>query len=130
MATSLEAQHDLTVDSDGDTKGQHNVINSYNLVNVVHNANTLRISFASFIIVQYVLQASPCRIICTAISVLKRGCPITPIMQSVDAKQPSATLDLVFSRGFVLTANMTRAFKTVVMEQVITFMTITSTSIM
>ena len=37
MATSLEAQHDLTVDSDGDTKGQHNVINSYNLVNVVHN---------------------------------------------------------------------------------------------
>ena len=77
---------------------------------------------------QYVLEASPCRI--TAISALKRGCPITPIIQSVDAKQPSATLDLVFSRGFVLTANMTRAFKTVVMGQVIMFMTITNTSIM
>ena len=71
---------------------------------------------------QYELDPSPCNSIasCTA----KKGCPITPITQSVVAKQASATLLVVFRRGLFLTANMTSPFKTLVKGRERTFMII------
>ena len=50
---------------------------------------------------------------------VKKGSPITPIKPSVAAKHTSAMLDMVFSRGFVLTATTTSAFKTAVMGEMI-----------
>jgi len=82
-------------------------------------ANTRIICFDSSITKQLTLEASPCRTV--IIHAIKRGWPITPIIPSVLAKQPSVTLDLVFSRGFVPTTNMASAFKMVVMGQVIIF---------
>ena len=62
--------------------------------------------------VQYELDLSPCN--STASCTAKKGCPITPITQSVVAKHASATLLVVFRRGLVFTVIMTSPFKTLV----------------
>ena len=76
--------------------------------------------------VQYELDPSPCS--STASCTAKKGCPITPITQSVTAKQASATLLVVFRRGLVFTVNMTSAFKMLVTGEEITSRIIRYTS--
>ena len=71
---------------------------------------------------QYALDPSPCS--STASAAVKKGCPITPITQSVVAKQASAMLLMVFRRGLVFTANMTSVFKMLVMGKQMIFMII------
>ena len=71
---------------------------------------------------QYALDPSPCSN--TASPTVKKGCPITPITQSVVAKQARAMLLMVFRRSLVFTANMTSAFEMLVMGKQIRFMII------
>ena len=71
---------------------------------------------------QYALEPSPCSN--TASPTVKKGCPITPITQSVVAKQARAMLLMVFRRSLVFTANMTSAFEMLVMGKQIRFMII------
>ena len=68
---------------------------------------------------QYVLEPSTCKI--TMLRAMKVGCPITPMKQSVVAKQARAILDMVFNWGFVFTAIMTSPFNKLVMGTVIIF---------
>jgi len=71
---------------------------------------------------QYALNPSPCS--STTSAAVKKGCPITPITQSVVAKQASAMLLMVFRLGLVFTANMTSVFKMHVMGKQMIFMII------
>ena len=84
--------------------------------------NTVTTAFESFLMKQYVLEPSTCKI--TMFKAMKVGCPITPMKQSVVAKHASAILDLVFNLDFVFTAIMTSPFNKLVTGAVIIFMII------
>ena len=82
-------------------------------------AKTDRVLLHICITVQCTLESSSCRT--AVISAIKRGCPISPIIPSVVAKQARAMLDLVRSRGLIFTETITSTFKTTVKGQVIMF---------
>ena len=81
--------------------------------------NTVITAFESFLMKQYVLEPSTCKI--TMLRAMKVGCPITPMKQSVVAKHARAILDTVFNRGFLFTAIITSPFNKLVMGAVIIF---------
>ena len=81
--------------------------------------NTVITAFESFLMKQYVLQPSTCKI--TMLRAMKVGCPITPMKQSVVAKHARAILDMVFNWGFLFTAIITSPFSKLVMGAVIIF---------
>ena len=83
--------------------------------------NTVTTVFESFLMKQYVLEPSTCKI--TMLRAMKVGCPITPMKQSVVAKHARAILDtcMVFNWGFLFTAIITSPFNKLVMGTVIIF---------
>lgn len=84
--------------------------------------NTERTAFESFLIKQYVLEPSTCKI--TMLRAMKVGCPVTPMKQSVIAKHARVILDMVFNCSFVFTAIITSPFNKLVTGAVIIFMII------
>ena len=88
--------------------------------------NTLSVFLDKLCSVHYALKFCPCRL--DIIHTIKRGCPISPIIPSVVAKQLSATLDLVFRRSFMFTASISSVFKITLTGQVTMFTIIKKTS--
>jgi len=60
---------------------------------------------------------------------MKTGCPSTPVIKSVPAKQASSALYVFLSREFVLTAIITRMLKNMVHGHTSKLMVVTDISV-